>query len=120
MMTRPFLVLFLFASMSAFSSTYAQTTSSGAAISGAISGNTIKGTMAASGNFEEFFASDGQIRSNGYSGTWQIDGQRLCLSYDGDPVSCWELIIDGSNVTWIGRYGEEGSGTILPGNPRGF
>lgn len=119
-MARTLSFLVLCVGMSSISSANAQTTSSGAGIASAISGNTLKGTMAASGGFEEFFAVDGQIRSNDYSGSWTIDGKRLCLSYDGDPASCWELVIDGANVTWIGRYGEEGSGIIIPGNPKGF
>lgn len=114
----PFLVLCL--GIVPMTSANAQTTSTGPAIASAISGNTVKGTMDASGSFEEFFASDGQIRSSDYSGSWTIEGERLCLAYDGDPASCWELVIDGANVTWIGRYGEEGTGTIVPGNPKGF
>lgn len=98
----------------------AQATSPGAAITAAVSGNTISGNMAASGAFEEFFAENGQIRGNGYSGQWRVDGNALCLAYDGDPPGCWELMINGNAIIWIGRSGEEGTGTIIKGNPAGY
>lgn len=98
----------------------AQTPSSGQEISTAIAGNTIRGSMVASGAFEEFYAPDGQVRGPDYTGAWQVQGNRLCLSYDGDPPSCWSLQIAGSSVIWIGSGGEEGIGTILSGNPRGY
>ena len=98
----------------------AQSGSSGAAISGAISGNTIRGSMVASGGFEEYYAPDGQVRGPDYAGSWHVQGNRLCLAYDGDPPNCWAVQINGSSVLWIGASGEEGTGTILTGNPRGY
>lgn len=112
--------LILAASGSAIGPAQAQTPSPGAAINAAISGNTIRGSMVASGAFEEYYAPDGQVRGADFTGTWQVQGNRLCLSYDGDPASCWQVQINGAQIIWIGTGGEEGTGTILPGNPRGF
>lgn len=99
---------------------WAQQAVSGQAISKAIAGNTIRGHMVSTGGFEEFYDPSGAVRGGGYSGTWSVDGNRLCLSYDGDPKACWALAISGNQVVWIGSGGEEGTGTILPGNPKGF
>lgn len=98
----------------------AQPLSSGDEIAAAFSGNTVQGSLAASGKFEEFYDPSGAIRGSDYSGTWGVSGNQLCLSYDGDPPSCWSISLSGQRAVWIGRNGEEGSGAILKGNPRGY
>ncbi len=98
----------------------AQDLASAAAISAAISGNTLRGHLAASGNFEEFYDPSGTVRGADYTGLWSVGPEGLCLSYDGDPASCWGLRLNGAQVIWVGRGGEEGSATLLPGNPNGF
>jgi hypothetical protein len=98
----------------------AQDMASGETIRKAVAGNTMRGTLAASGGFEEFYAKDGSIRAADYAGQWSISGNRMCFTYDGEPPSCWSLQLGGANVTFFGKGGEEGSGIILPGNPKNY
>lgn len=98
----------------------AQELASSDTIRAAIVGNTVRGSMVASGGFTEYYAPDGAIHGPDYSGEWSIDGNRMCFGYDGDPASCWGVRINGREVVWVGARGEEGTGTILPGNPNNY
>lgn len=98
----------------------AQDLASGEAIRSAVAGNTVRGSMIASGAFVEFYAADGLIRGPDYTGLWSIDGNRMCFAYDGNPASCWAVRLSGRDLIWVGSQGEEGSGTILPGNPNNY
>ena len=98
----------------------AQDLATGDAIRGAIAGNTVRGSMQASGAFEEFYSADGIIHGADYLGEWSISGDRMCFAYDGNPASCWSVRLDGRNLIWVGPVGDEGMGTILPGNPNGY
>ena len=98
----------------------AQDAASGEAIRAAIAGNTIRGAMAASGGFEEFYAPDGRIHGPDYTGEWSVQGDRMCFAYDGNPASCWMVRITGAQVVWVGSGGDEGTGTIFSGNPKGY
>ncbi len=98
----------------------AQDMASGAAISAAISGNTVQGSMSASGAYTEFYADDGTIKGKDYAGNWSIDGNKMCFAYGTDPTTCWAVQISNDQVTWVGDGGPEGTGTILAGNPNSF
>lgn len=98
----------------------AQDLAPGAAIKSAIAGNTVRGSMAASGGFEEFYAADGVIRGPDYTGEWTIQGNRMCFAYDGNPASCWGVRLTGGQIVWVGPAGDEGTGSIVPGNPNNF
>lgn len=98
----------------------AQGLASGDTIRATISGNTVRGAMEASGGFEEYYDADGTIKGADYTGQWSVKGNRMCFVYDGNPASCWSMRVDGNALTWIGATGEEGTGTVLPGNPRGY
>jgi hypothetical protein len=104
----------------AVTSVSAQGLASGDAIRLAIAGNTVRGAMEASGGFEEFYDANGTIKGADYVGEWSVRGDRMCFVYDGNPASCWSMRVNGTSVTWVGATGEEGTGTILPGNPRGY
>lgn len=98
-----------------------ETLASGAEIRQAISGNTLRGTLEGSGPFEEFYAEGGAIHGPDYSGEWSVQGNKLCLDYDGNPASCWGLRLKGADVTWVGPAGgDEGSAHITHGNPKNF
>lgn len=112
---RPVLVLMLLATPAA-----AQETASGAEIRSAITGNTVAGSMLASGAYTEFYGADGAIKGKDYSGNWSIDGNKMCFAYGTDPTTCWAVQISGDQLTWVGDGGPEGSGTIRAGNPNGF
>mgnify|MGYP006879008862 CR=1 FL=1 len=93
---------------------------SGAQILAAITGNTVQGSMDASGAYTEFYQADGIIKGSGYTGSWLVAQNRMCFAYEGTPTTCFAVEIDGEAVTWIGDKGERGTGTILKGNPNGF
>ncbi len=95
-------------------------TASGDDIRAAIGGNTVQGSMTASGAYTEFYAADGTIKGADYTGTWTIDGDRMCFAYGEDPATCFGVAIAGDQVTWLMDGAEEGTGTILPGNPNGW
>ncbi|GLS85677.1 hypothetical protein GCM10010873_06500 [Cypionkella aquatica] len=92
----------------------------GDAIRAAISGNTVSGSMSASGAYGEFYAADGTIRAADYTGTWAVKGDKMCFTYGQDPENCWSVAITGSHVVWMSETGEEGHGSIKPGNPGGW
>lgn len=89
-------------------------------IRAAISGNTVQGSMIASGGYSEFYAADGVIKAADYAGTWSIDGAKMCFAYGQDPATCWGVRISGDQVTWVGEGGDEGTGTVKAGNSNGF
>ena len=76
--------------------------------------------MAASGPYAEFYAPDGTILAADYAGRWSIKGNKMCFDYGDGPAGCWQAVISGKSVIWIGATGEEGSGRIRPGNPAGW
>ena len=98
----------------------AQDLATGDAIKEAISGNTVQGSMTSSGAYTEFYDASGTIKGSGYTGSWAIDGDKMCFKYGEDPATCWNVRIDVDQVTWINNGVEEGTGTIQPGNPNNF
>lgn len=98
----------------------AEGAATGEAIRSAIAGNTVQGSMSASGAYAEFYGADGTIKAADYAGTWSIEGDRMCFSYGSDPATCFGVELNGASVTWLGEGGPEGTGTIAPGNPGGF
>lgn len=89
-------------------------------IRAALVGNTVEGSMAASGGYAEYYAADGSLRAADYSGRWAVKGDKMCFTYGEDPELCWSVSISGDRIVWIGEAGEEGSGRIRPGNPGGW
>lgn len=98
----------------------AQDFASGDAIRAAIPGNTVQGSMTASGTYAEYYATNGEIRGADYTGAWAVEGDRMCFDYGDDPATCWNVRISGNSVTWVTGTTEEGNGTILPGNPNNY
>jgi hypothetical protein len=89
-------------------------------IRAAISGNTVNGSMSASGAYTEYYAADGTIRSADYAGRWSIEGDTMCFVYGEDPATCWGVELSGDQVSWIVNGTVEGSGSIVAGNPNGW
>jgi hypothetical protein len=98
----------------------AQTPAAGYAIHASIGGNTVQGSMLASGAYTEFYAADGTIQGKDYGGAWRVEGDTMCFKYGADPESCWGVGIAGDQVTWLKDGKADGTGTILPGNPNGY
>ena len=101
-------------------SLHAAETASGEQIMSAISGNTVQGSMLASGAYTEFYAADGIIKGKDYSGKWRVDGDKMCFAYGTDPESCWNVMIDADQVSWVKDGTVDGTGTIVEGNPNNF
>ena len=89
-------------------------------IRAALIGNTVTGNMLASGGYAEFYAPDGSIRAEGYTGKWAIKGDRMCFDYADAVETCFAVALSGSRVIWLGDGGEEGAGQIKPGNAGGW
>jgi hypothetical protein len=89
-------------------------------ISAAISGNTVQGSMIASGAYTEFYGADGVIKGKDYSGKWRVNADTMCFQYGTDPEACWQVKIDGDQVTWVKGGKDDGTGTIVKGNPNNF
>ena len=98
----------------------AQDLATGDAIRAAIAGNTVEGSMIASGAYTEFYDASGAIKGDGYTGAWSVTGNEMCFDYGEGPATCWSVRIAGDKVIWIAGGVEEGTGRIVPGNPRGF
>ncbi|MCA3572688.1 MAG: hypothetical protein IOC86_02145 [Aestuariivirga sp.] len=92
----------------------------GEQISAAISGNTVQGSMVAAGAYTEFYGADGVIKGKDYSGKWRVNGDAMCFQYGADPEACWQVRLDGMQVTWVKEGKDDGTGTIVPGNPNNF
>lgn len=90
------------------------------AIKAAIAGNTVQGSMTTSGAYTEFYAADGVIKGADYTGTWTVDADKMCFAYGTDPATCFGVRLAGDQVTWVGATGDEGTGTILSGNPNNW
>lgn len=97
----------------------AQELATGADITAVISGNTVQGSMTASGAYSEFYAADGSIKGDGYVGTWTVEGNAMCFEY-GDGKDCWSVRIEGEVVTWVEDGVDGGTGIVTAGNPNNF
>jgi hypothetical protein len=98
---------------------FAEDLASGDQIRAAIAGNTVQGSMADAGAYTEFYDVDGTIRGADYTGTWSIADNQMCFDYGGG-ADCWTARIEGDSVTWVRDGKDDGTGTIVAGNPNGF
>jgi hypothetical protein len=85
-----------------------------------IVGNTVQGTMEASGGYAEFYRPDGTIRAATYSGTWSIEGDAFCTQVGADPRECWQGAKAGDEVHWLKDGKLDGTGKVTPGNPNNY
>lgn len=92
----------------------------GEALRSFMSDRTIQGSMTESGRYTEFYAADGTIRGQGYTGTWRVDGDRVCFDYNTDPEDCWTAAGAGDQVEWIKDGKTLGTGTAVPGNVNNY
>ena len=99
---------------------HAGTAATGDEIKAAVSGNTVQGSMIASGAYTEFYAADGVIKGKDYAGRWRIEGDTMCFQYGQDPEACFGVKLDGDQVTWVKDGKDDGTGTVVKGNPNNF
>lgn len=88
-------------------------------ITAVIVGNTVQGNMVASGAYTEFYQADGVIKGADYTGKWSIKDDQMCFDY-GDGVDCLSVRIAGDAVTWVKDGADDGTGTIVLGNPNNY
>jgi len=98
---------------------FAQSLATGEEIAAAIAGNTVQGSMLDSGAYTEFYQADGVIKGADYTGKWSIEGDQMCFDY-GDGADCWSVRLDGTSVTWVKDGADNGTGTVVTGNPNNF
>lgn len=97
----------------------AQTLATGDQITAAIAGNTVQGSMLESGAYTEFYQADGVIKGADYSGNWTVQDDQMCFDY-GEGASCWSVRIEGDAVTWVKDGVDDGTGTVVAGNPNNY
>jgi len=97
----------------------AETFVTGDQITAAIVGNTVQGSMVESGAYAEFYQADGVIKGADYTGKWSTKDNQMCFDY-GDGVDCLSVRIAGDAVTWVSDGADDGTGTILQGNPNNY
>ena len=97
----------------------AQDLATSAEITAAVTDKTVQGSMSASGAYTEFYAADGTIKAKDYSGTWTVEGDKMCFSY-GEAPDCWDVRIEAETVSWVKDGVDGGTGTIVAGNPNNF
>jgi hypothetical protein len=92
----------------------------GGQIRALIAGNTVQGAMEATGAYTEFYAADGTIRGEGYTGSWTVEGDQMCFQYGSDPKMCWQVAKSGDALQWIKDGKVEGTGKLVNGNPNKY
>lgn len=112
--------LSLVASLALAGTAWAGGVASGSKISEKITGNTVQGSMEASGAYTEFYAADGVIKGMDYTGKWHVADDTMCFAYGTDPADCWNVRFDGDEVAWIKDGVVQGTGTLVEGNPNSF
>lgn len=88
-------------------------------IAAAISDRTYQGSMTVDA-FAEYYAEDGTVRGDGYTGQWRSEDDALCLAYEGGDEQCWGVLINGPAMTLLIDGEVDGSGMLVDGNPLGF
>ena len=106
--------------LAASGTAFAGAMATGEQIGAAISGNTVQGSMMASGAYTEFYGADGVIKGKDYAGKWRVNADTMCFQYGQDPEACWQVKLDGDQVTWVKDGKDDGTGTIVKGNPNNF
>ena len=94
----------------------------GADIAALVSGKTLQGTMADRvaypDPYAEIYNADGTIQGDGYTATWRVEGDTMCITYGEDPEGCYQVVTDGEQVQWLTEDGEVYfSGTLVDADP---
>ena len=94
----------------------ADTKLSGEAIASAVSGHSYQGSMSAPGSgFNEYYAPDGTIHGQGYTGNWTTREGEMCFDY-GEDTTCYQVSIDGPSMVLRQDGTIKGNGMLIEGN----
>ena len=88
-------------------------------IAAVVGDRTYQGSMTEDA-FAEYYASDGTIRGDGYTGTWRAEAGSLCFAYGDAEERCWDVLINGPAMTLVKDGEVDGSGMLVDGNPLGL
>ena len=92
-----------------------------AEIEKAVSDHTYQGSMSAAGSvFAEFYAADGSIKADGYTGKWRADDGTMCFQYGDKPERCFGVELQGPSMVMLKDGEIDGNGMLIPGNVNGF
>ena len=87
----------------------------------AVSDHTYQGSMsAANSGFAEYYAPDGAIRADGYSGKWRVEDGLMCFQYGDKPERCFGVELHGPSMTMFKDGEVDGNGMLIRGNPSNF
>lgn len=90
----------------------------GSEIQALLAGNTVTGATARRGPFTDFYHPDGTVKGHGYTGSWTVENNALCLKLGGDDAkNCWQLGLKGNEIQWLKGGKVTGTATVKPGNP---
>ena len=90
-------------------------------ITSAVSDHTYQGSMSNAGSgFAEYYAPDGTIRGDGYTGKWRTEDGAMCFQYGEDPERCFEVTVNGPSMVMYKDGDIDGNGMLIEGNPLEF
>ncbi len=108
-------------SMAAFMPARADDVPSADEVNAAVSDHTYQGSMSVAGSgFAEYYAPDGSIRAEGYSGAWRAEDGAMCFQYGAKPESCFEVRFNGPSMEMYKDGELDGNGMLIQGNPNDF
>lgn len=90
-------------------------------IKAAVSDHTYQGSMSAAGSgFAEYYAADGSIKADGYSGKWRVEDGTMCFQYGENPERCFGIELQGPSMVMLKDGEIDGNGMLIRGNVNGF
>lgn len=101
---------------------------SGAQIAATITGNTLSGSTLKNESWVEYYVNDGTIHglwkgNEHYKGAWKVDGDKLCLDYDGTDYDGCYVVSMAQGATTVYLLNADGTlhekpVSLATGNPR--
>ena len=89
-------------------------TATDAEIRAAVSDRTYQGTMLGINDaFTEYYAADGTIRGDGYTGKWRVSNNQMCFTYGDNPEKCWVMDIHGPSMIMFKDGAVDGNGILM-------
>ena len=99
----------------------AEDTPSAEEVQASVSDHTYQGSMSVAGSgFAEYYAPDGSIKADGYSGVWRAEEGAMCFQYGDKPERCFEVRFHGPSMEMHKDGKLEGNGMLIEGNPNDF
>lgn len=94
----------------------ADNTPSAKTIAEAVSDHSYQGSMSeANSGFNEYYAPDGTIHGEDYTGEWTTQDGEMCFAY-GEAPTCYEVSLDGPSMVLRQDGTIKGNGMLIMGN----